>query len=89
MPCLESKRFFEPGGEGQRAEESGGMKVLPCSFKRTWCRENAGTDYCERTGRHLRRWESGERSNKKYVKPRMAGYDNLGLGMVYNRKGQK
>ena len=25
----------------------------------------------------LRRWESGERSNKKYVKPRTAGYDEL------------
>ena len=25
----------------------------------------------------LRRWESGERSNKKYVKPRTAGYDDL------------
>ena len=25
----------------------------------------------------LRRWESGERSDKKYVKPRTAGYDDL------------
>ena len=25
----------------------------------------------------LRRWESGKRSNKKYVKPRTAGYDDL------------
>ena len=24
-----------------------------------------------------RRWESGERLDKKYVKPRMAGYDDL------------